>query len=392
MRSKPIDIGANGRRVFFTSDIHLGDERLNLYGRDILFNNVLEFHRDVISKWNSIVRDDDLVVVVGDVSFSKKYMAIMDELNGEKWLVKGNYDVPVSKGGTAKFDVTDDFLKKYFTKVVDELDVIIGDEVVHVNHYPTNAVTDKFNIVGHIHGTWKVQRNMVNVGMDAWHFTPVPMDMISFQMNGIRMHYDQNVFAGELNANIDKRIGTLKVLMAPEQNDTFDVLGREDVYVFLAGPIQGAADWQGEIIDRIKTTMNGVKFSKNIILCSPRSPKSVMESEFNYDRQVDWESKYLNLAAKLGVLVFWMPNESEHVDGRSYAQTTRFELGEWWAKCQSIDGASMVVGIEDGFPGARYIKKKFGDEYPGVKVRSGLDELVDDILERVIEKASTKIG
>jgi len=58
-----------------------------------------------------------------------------------------------------------------------------------------------FNICGHIHGLWKVQRNMINVGVDAWHFIPVSEEQIIFYMNGIKKHYDANVFAGELEPN-----------------------------------------------------------------------------------------------------------------------------------------------------------------------------------------------
>ena len=60
------------------------------------------------------------------------------------------------------------------------------------------------NIVAHIHGTWKVKRNMINVGVDAWHFTPVSEDMIKFQINGIRNYYDENVFMDEIKI-IDKK-------------------------------------------------------------------------------------------------------------------------------------------------------------------------------------------
>jgi len=45
--------------------------------------------------------------------------------------------------------------------------LLCNEEEVYIDHYPTNGKSDIFNVVGHIHGTWKVQRNMVNVGVDA---------------------------------------------------------------------------------------------------------------------------------------------------------------------------------------------------------------------------------
>lgn len=54
------------------------------------------------------------------------------------------------------------------------------------------------------HGTWKVKRNIINVGVDAWHFIPVSEDLIKFQINGIRNHYDENVFMDEIKIS-DKK-------------------------------------------------------------------------------------------------------------------------------------------------------------------------------------------
>jgi len=66
---------------------------------------------------------------------------------------------------------------------------------VHELTYPAHAVADRFNIVGHIHGLWKVQPNMVNVGVDAWHFRPVSEQEIRFVYDAMRTgKYDENVF------------------------------------------------------------------------------------------------------------------------------------------------------------------------------------------------------
>ena len=165
-------------KIYFISDTHFGDERLNLYGRDLVFKNSKEFELKIIENWNNVVNKNDLVIVVGDVAFSEENLTILNRLNGKKWLVKGNYDISKEFGGTAKFKISDDLLKKYFEKVVDDMTIKIGDEDVYINHFPTNAKINMFNIVGHIPGPWKVQRNMINVGCDAWHFTPISEDMI----------------------------------------------------------------------------------------------------------------------------------------------------------------------------------------------------------------------
>ncbi|MFA5586335.1 MAG: hypothetical protein WDA02_07295 [Saccharofermentanales bacterium] len=186
------------RKRFFTSDLHFDDDRLNLYGRDLMFKNSKEVDEYIIKKWNENITDDDLVIVVGDISVTKKGLDNLKKLNGEKWLVKGNYDKSVDDGGTGKYKISDEILSEYFTKIVDELEIKIDDEKIYINHFPTNRKPQMMNIVGHIHGTWKVKRNIINVGVDAWHFIPVSEDLIKFQINGIRNHYDENVFMDEI--------------------------------------------------------------------------------------------------------------------------------------------------------------------------------------------------
>lgn len=78
------------------------------------------------------------------------------------------------------------------------------EEEMYLNHYPENGKCEVFNIVGHVHDFWKVQRNMLNVSTDSWHFTPITEEKVAFQINGIRKFYDINVFAGELEANLKR--------------------------------------------------------------------------------------------------------------------------------------------------------------------------------------------
>ena len=77
---------------------------------------------------------------------------------------------------------------------------------VHLNHYPVEARPDIFNLVGHIHSLWKVQRNMINVSTEAWSYFPVSIEKIEFTIEAIKKHYDQNVFAGELDTNLNPKL------------------------------------------------------------------------------------------------------------------------------------------------------------------------------------------
>ena len=179
--------------VYFSSDTHFNENRMGLFGRDLVYSNTDEMNADLVAKWNSVVGKDDTIYHLGDVSLDEAGLEFVKQLNGRKILVRGNKEDTFS----------DELLLKYFDKVYKKLILHTDTEDLFLNHYPSNGRQDMFNVTGHIHAVWKVQRNMVNVGVDAWHFKPVSMDQVKFQINGIRKYYDINVFAGELPANLE---------------------------------------------------------------------------------------------------------------------------------------------------------------------------------------------
>lgn len=134
--------------------------------------------------------------------------------------------------------------------------------------------------------------------------------------------------------------------------------------IFLAGPIQGALDWQAHATEIIQ------KLSSKTNIANPR--REYLDGEFVYEKQVDWETHFLNRAAKSGVILFWLAKEHSHNPERAYAQTTRFELAEWKVKHER-DGVKLAIGIEPGFSNERYIRRRFGQDCPGVTVLSTLE-------------------
>ena len=180
------------RKRWFTSDLHFGDPRLNLYGRDLVAKNSDEIDEMIIDNFNNVISKNDIIYMLGDIAYSPDKISLLSRINGEKILIVGNYDEKIP----------DDVLVKYFREIYPHATITLGAEKIYLNHYPTNCSEEMFNVTGHIHGTWKVQRNMINVGVDAWHFMPVSEDLILWQINGIRKYYDQNVFAGELQSNL----------------------------------------------------------------------------------------------------------------------------------------------------------------------------------------------
>lgn len=142
--------------------------------------------------------------------------------------------------------------------------------------------------------------------------------------------------------------------------------------VFLAGPIQGAPNWQEEAIAYFQ------KHAPQLNVACPR--KTYLDGTFIYAEQVDWETHFLNKAAQSGVVLFFLAKEEVHYPDRAYAQTTRFELGEWKVK-QAQLGCKMVVGIQNGFTNARYIKRRLMQDNPDVAITESLAQTCQQVVD-----------
>jgi hypothetical protein len=149
-------------------------------------------------------------------------------------------------------------------------------------------------------------------------------------------------------------------------------LSLEGPVIFLAGPIQGAPDWQSRAAALLH------RADPEVHIASPR--RRYAPGEFRYEEQVDWETHYLRRAGQRGVVLFWLAREAEHHCDRAYAQTTRFELAEWKGRHER-EGANLVVGVEVGFSGARYVRHRFAQDCPDVPILSTLEETCTAALE-----------
>ena len=138
--------------------------------------------------------------------------------------------------------------------------------------------------------------------------------------------------------------------------------------VFLAGPIQGAPKWQFTLPEL-----------DNVVWLCPRRNDGVELNDQTHKDQMEWETQALRAS---NIILFWIPEEVEHVEGRSYAQTTRFELGENLAR-----GKRIILGVNDNFPGREYFEYK-ARKYDNVIY----DRTVYHTLDECIGALKTYIG
>lgn len=177
--------------IFFTSDLHLGHARINeLAGRP--FASTAEADAAMVDRWNSVVGDDDLVVILGDVAMGDIHASLekVATLNGTKFLVPGNHD------RVSHLYRTPDARRAEWRKAYEdagllllgpEVAMILGSRPVILHHFPYDGDShdeDRYAAArprdrgewllhGHTHSRERIRGRQVHVGVDAWDFTPV---------------------------------------------------------------------------------------------------------------------------------------------------------------------------------------------------------------------------
>lgn len=137
------------------------------------YADIHEMNKDLISRWNAVVKEADEIYVVGDFMWcgGNDYLKIgklLKELKGIKHLILGNHDE--MKPFT--------LVQAGFTSVHTSLK--IQRDMVWLVHDPSvfcMVPDDAVLLHGHIHTLYKVSENKrcVNVGVDVWEFAPVPL-------------------------------------------------------------------------------------------------------------------------------------------------------------------------------------------------------------------------
>ena len=187
--------------IFFTSDTHFCHFNiLRFCNRP--FNNVEEMNEILIEKWNSVVKKGDRVYHLGDFGFrakdNKELITIFNRLNGSKYLIIGNHD--------------DETVVKQMNWVyIKEQDGLrVASDYVWMNHFPMRSWNrshyGSFHIYGHVHSKCNIYGKSIDVGCDAWDYTPVSFDtiklildkcpMINPEFDGLFVKGDQELFSG----------------------------------------------------------------------------------------------------------------------------------------------------------------------------------------------------
>lgn len=136
-------------KKFYIADWHYGHANCIAFDNRP-FTTVEEMNASLIERWNSVVTNTDIVYVLGDMFWCKvsEAIAVLDQLNGQKFLIKGNHD-RCSDG---------EFMKR-FVKITEYLEVDDEGEKVVLCHYPIPCFKNHYygwwHLYGHVHTSFE---------------------------------------------------------------------------------------------------------------------------------------------------------------------------------------------------------------------------------------------
>ena len=168
--------------IWLTSDLHLGHDREFIW-KVRGFESVKDMNEQTISRWNTLVKPEDEVYILGDIMLGNndKGMAAIVELNGRLHLIRGNHDTDTR---IALFQSCSQFIE-----ICDAKYLRYGKYHFYMTHYPCltgnlekESLTQMtLNLHGHTHSQKKFFYDLpycYNVGMDAHNCIPVSIDEI----------------------------------------------------------------------------------------------------------------------------------------------------------------------------------------------------------------------
>ena len=143
--------------VFLVSDTHFGHAGVCRFTRADgctplrPWDDAAEMDEEMVRRWNDRVGPKDKVYHLGDVVINRRALPIMDRLNGDKVLIRGNHDI-----------FRDDEYRKYFRELR-AYHVMNGMILSHIPIHSESLGRFGVNIHGHTHAN-RVMRDLATSG------------------------------------------------------------------------------------------------------------------------------------------------------------------------------------------------------------------------------------
>ena len=169
--------------IYFISDTHFNHKNIIKYCNRP-FDSVEQMNEIIIRNWNQTVSQNDVVFHLGDFALGKKDDAlnIIKNLNGEKYLLRGNHD----KIKSYLYESYGFHLLKNPPIKLDYYKLILSHIPIEDSKIPDGYI----NLHGHIHdknlydcfdkyarSKYSLEKH-INLSCDVTNFKPVSLDQI----------------------------------------------------------------------------------------------------------------------------------------------------------------------------------------------------------------------
>jgi calcineurin-like phosphoesterase family protein len=137
------------------------------------FSTINDMNDYIIKSHNSVVKKNDKVYFIGDVIMKKSawMYEIIQEMNGEKILIRGNHD-------NAKLNIYAKYFKDvratHGMKTSNHRRLCLSHIPIHVD-----SLGNAFNIHGHLHHKEINDYRYINVGCELLNYIPISIQGIS---------------------------------------------------------------------------------------------------------------------------------------------------------------------------------------------------------------------
>lgn len=191
---KPLKFNSSEVNIWFTSDLHFGHKNIIKFCNRP-WKTTEEMDEALITNWNSVVGEKDIVFNLGDFAFAtnSKWKELIQRLNGKHYLILGNHDITRWPG---------DKTMEMFDRVEHQMIIYIDNRCVYLNHYPYLCYGGSYKgpdhavwqLHGHVHtcpnSSGTDDKRMIykfpyqyDVGVDNNNYTPVSFKQVKDIIN-----------------------------------------------------------------------------------------------------------------------------------------------------------------------------------------------------------------
>lgn len=191
---KPLKFNSSEVNIWFTSDLHFGHKNIIKFCNRP-WKTTEEMDEALITNWNSVVGEKDIVFDLGDFAFAtnSRWKELIQKLNGKHYLILGNHDITRWPG---------DKTMEMFDRVEQQMIIYIDNRCIYLNHYPYLCYGGSWRkpehavwqLYGHVHtcpnSSGADGKRMIHkfpyqydVGVDNNNYTPISFKQVKDIIN-----------------------------------------------------------------------------------------------------------------------------------------------------------------------------------------------------------------